>query len=143
MELKEMKFTKKREFIYDDNKFIEWRIGYSLCTVYKQSIEYGTIELWNFGYCPSTKDFYYTRNVHLPKEIKEYFNGAVYNKQNIDKMEDFGIYNGSELLILINLCEEEKKEVTASKIQAEIQKQKILDFCKTLKKEKTIIKNNG
>ncbi len=136
MELKKMKFTKKREFIYDDNKFIEWRIGYSLCTVYKQSIKYGTIELWNFGYCPSNKDFYYTRGVHLPKEIKEYFNGAVYSEQNIAKMEELGIYNGEDLQKLINLYEEAKKEVVASKIQMEIEKQKILDFRKTLKKDK-------
>lgn len=136
MELKKMKFTKKRELIYDDNKFIEWRIGYSLCTVYKQSIKYGTIELWNFGYCPSNKDFYYTRSVHLPKEIKEYFNGAVYSEQNIAKMEELGIYNGEDLQKLINLYEEAKKEVVASKIQMEIEKQKVLDFRKTLKKDK-------
>lgn len=141
MKLQKMKFTKKREFIYDENKFMEWCIGYSLCTVYKKSIEYGTIELWNFGYCPSNKDFYYTRNVHLPKEIKEYFNGAIYNKQNIDKMEEFGIYNGNDLQKLINLYEDAKKEVTASKIQMEIEKQKILDFRRTLKKEKKINKN--
>ena len=39
MELQNVKFTKKRELIHDDRKFIEWRIGYSLCTVYKQSIK--------------------------------------------------------------------------------------------------------
>ena len=134
MEIKNMNFTKRRELIHDDDKFIGWRIGYSLCTVYKQNIEYGTIELWNFGYCPSIKDFYYTRGVHLPKEIKEYFTGAVYNKQNIDKLEEFGIYNGDDLQKLIKLYEEAKKEVVASKIQMEIEKQKILEFRKTLKK---------
>ena len=136
MEIKNMKFTKKRELIYDDSKLIEWRIGYSLCTVYKQSIKYGTIELWNFGYCPSNKDFYYTRGVHLPKEIKDYFNGAVYNEENIAKMEELGIYNGNDLQRLINLYEEAKKEVVASKIQMEIEKQKVLDFRRTLKKGK-------
>jgi len=24
-----MKFTKKREFVYDENKIFEWRLGYS------------------------------------------------------------------------------------------------------------------
>lgn len=51
-------------------------------------------------------------------------------------MEEFGIYNGKDLQKLINLYEDAKKEVTASKIQMEIEKQKILDFRRTLKKEK-------
>ncbi len=51
-------------------------------------------------------------------------------------MEELGIYNGEDLQKLINLYEEAKKEVVASKIQMEIEKQKVLDFRKTLKKDK-------
>ena len=142
MKIKNMKFTKKRELIHDDSRFIEWRIGYSLCTVYKR-IQHDTIELWNFGYCPASKDFYYTKGVHLPKEIKNYFNGAAYNEQNILKMEELGIYNGNDLQKLINLYEEAKKEVVASKIQMEIEKQKVLDFRRTLKKSKDNNKFKG
>ena len=123
MKEKKIRLTKKRELIYDEKKFIEWRIGYSLCTVYRQNNRYRTIELWNFGYCPSNKDFYYTRGVHLPKKIKDYFNGAAYSKDNISKMEELGIYNIANLQELINIYKKTKKE----------EKQKTINFSKILK----------
>ena len=132
-----MKFTKKRELIYDENRLIEWRIGYSLCTVYSLTTKM-TIKLQNFGYCPSDKNFYYTNNVHLPKEIINYFNGAEYNDENIAKMEELGIYKGNDIDRLINLYEQAKKEVVASQIQMEIERQKVLDFRRTLRKKSTI-----
>ena len=129
-----MGFTKKKELIYVDNKFIGWCIGYSLCTVYMPGIEYGTIELQNFGYCPSSKEFYYNKNVHLPKHLRDYFNGAIYNDENVKRMEELGIYNGGDFYKLIRLYEEAKDAVASAKIQEEIKRAEILKFSRTLKK---------
>lgn len=129
-----MGFTKKKELIYVDNKFIGWCIGYSLCTVYMPGIEYGTIELQNFGYCPSSKEFYYNKNVHLPKYLRDYFNGAVYNDDNVKRMEELGIYNGGDFYKLIRLYEEAKDDVASAKIQEGIRRDEILNFSRTLKK---------
>ena len=129
-----MGFTKKKELIYVDNKFIGWCIGYSLCTVYMPGIEYGTIELQNFGYCPSSKEFYYNKNVHLPKYLRDCFNGAVYNDDNVKRMEELGIYNGGDFYKLIRLYEEAKDAVASAKIQEEIKRAEILKFSRTLKK---------
>lgn len=127
-----MNLTKKRELIHDEKRLIEWRIGYSICTVYTLTTK-RTIKLQNFGYCPSDKNFYYTYNVHLPKEVINYFNGAECNEANIKKMEELGIYNGNDIDRLINIYEQAKKEAVASKIQLEIERQKVLDFRRTLK----------
>lgn len=134
MELKNMKFTKKRELIIKNEKC---HIGYSLCSTYGKNIKDGTIKLENFGYCPSLKEFYYNNNIHLPKEIIKYFSNAVYNQTNIDKMEELGIHNSVDLNSLINAYEEAKKEVDNSKIEMEIEKQKVLNFRRELKKRKT------
>ena len=136
MELKNMKFTKKRELLLDESETVRILIGYSLCTVYSQSLSDDRIELWNLGYCPSDKDFYYTKRIHLPKDIVNYFNGAEYSPQNIAKMEELGIYNGDDMERLISLYTKAKKEYTESKIQMEIEKQKVLDFRRTLRKDK-------
>lgn len=56
---------KKIELVYCNNKFVSFRIGYSLGTVYTMSVaDYHKFELFNFEYCPSTKDFYYNKNIH-------------------------------------------------------------------------------
>ena len=136
MELKNMRFTKKRELLLDESETVRILIGYSLCTVYSQSLKTDRIELWSLGYCPSDKEFYYTKRIHLPKEIVNYFNGAEYSPQNIAKMEELGIYNGDDMQRLINLYKKAKKEYTESKIQMEIEKQKVLDFRRTLRKDK-------
>ena len=56
---------------------------------------------WSEYICWSLK----TQRAEKFIENKEYFNGAVYNKQNIDKMEEFGIYNGDDLQKLISQYE--------------------------------------
>lgn len=136
MELKNMRFTKKRELLLDESRTLPILVGYSLCTIYKKGLKNNKIELWNLGYCPSDKDFYYTKRIHLPKEIVNYFNGAEYSPQNIAKMEELGIYNGDDMQRLISLYTKAKKEYTESKIQMEIEKQKVLDFRRALRKDK-------
>ena len=128
--------NKKLEITYDEDKLMGWCLGYSLGTFYKRSIKNGTIELWNFGYSLFDKEFYYTKSVHLPKEIRDYFNGAEYSEINIDKMEELGIYDGDRVDKLIEIYENAKKGIVTQKIEMEIEKQKILEFRRTLKKGK-------
>lgn len=134
--MKTNNFSKTRELIYNEEKLISWSIGYSICTVYWKSMDANTIELMNFGYCPTDKEFYFTHRVHLPREIVNYFNGADYNKENIEKMQEFGIYNGNDLERLTEIYETAKKEVVTAKIQMETEKKKILSFQKSLIKNK-------
>lgn len=132
-----MHLTKKRELIYNENTFFGWKIGYSLGTIYRKSIHnIDTIELWNFGYCPSIKEFYYTRNIRLSKEIINYFQGASYNEYNIAQMEKLGIYNGDKVEKIINKYEKQKKEIEFLKRQMDLEKQNVLNFKKTLRKKK-------
>lgn len=104
MKLEKRKFLKKLELVRSEDKYIKWHIGYSLGTLYEKNIDNNTIELWNLGYCPASRDFYYDKNIHFPKEIVNYFNGAEYSKQNIILMEEYGIYN---LQSLVELYEDE------------------------------------
>ena len=128
--------SKKLELIYDEEKIPGWCLGYSIGTVYKRSIRDNLIELWNFGYNIFDKEFYYTKRVHLLREISDYFNDAEYNEENIAKMEALGIYNGDSVDTLIDTYEKAKKDAIAQKIEMRIERQKVLEFRSTLKKGK-------
>ncbi len=122
-----MSFVKRRELTYSEDKFIPFRTGYSLGTVYMLNPEtHSTIKLQNFGYCPAEKEFYYNRNIHLPKEIIEYFENRCLNNKTIAQMEELGIYNSDDTDKLIRQYEN-------SKVQTEIEKEKILNFKRTIK----------
>ena len=118
---------------YDYKGMRIWSIGYSLCTVYLPGEELNTIKLKNFGYCPATKEFYYNNNVHLPKEIKNYFSGADFSVENRSKMEELGIFYLADIDALIRKYEETKDIVDTAKIGLEIEKKNILRFTKTLR----------
>ena len=56
----------KMEIVYDNGRP---RLGYSLGTVYDINIDdYNCFKLYNVGYCPATQEFYFNRDVHLPKK---------------------------------------------------------------------------
>ncbi|HOB25926.1 MAG TPA: hypothetical protein PLB45_04575 [Bacilli bacterium] len=93
-----MKQHKQLELIMDDDGFP--RIGYHICNVFfikdnnqGETFDYNfnTIQLYGFGYCPKTQDFYYNKNIKLPNRIVKYFDGCTYSKENIELLKSIGV----------------------------------------------------
>lgn len=124
-----MKYEGKREILFC-NEGLPIKIGYSLGTVYeaKWDSDYRHIsyKLYNFGYCPADKDFYYNGNIHLPKNLIEYFENGIMSAKKEEELHELGIYHVSYSEYLSDKYNEEKA-------QNEIAKQKILNLSKTIK----------
>ena len=124
-----MKYEGKREILFC-NEGLPIKIGYSLGTVYvaKWDSDYRHIsyKLYNFGYCPADKDFYYNGNIHLPKNLIEYFENGIMSAKKEEELHELDIYHVSYIENLIDKYNEEKA-------QNEITKQKILNLSKTIK----------
>ena len=124
-----MKYEGKGEILFC-NEGLPIKIGYSLGTVYvaKWDSDYRHVsyKLYNFGYCPADKDFYYNGNIHLPKILIEYFENSSRSKQLTEELHELGIYHVSYSEYLSDKYNEEKA-------QNEIAKQKILNLSKTIK----------
>jgi len=125
-----MELDKKIEFVYYGDKFLSIKIGYSLGTVYTiDPTDYHKFKLYNVGYCKATKDFYYNRNIHLPKRLIEYFESR-FHSENIEKeMEELGIYKKCDVDRLLD-------DYNNSMVQSEITKEKTLKLARTLKANK-------
>ncbi len=119
---------KKVEFIFcEDKSIVSVKIGYSLGTVYISNLKSDKgYELFNFGYCPSIKDFYYNKNVHLPKKVVEYFESVGKSKIVDGQMRELGIYNKEDISSLL-------QEYNELQTKTEIQREKILNFKRTIK----------
>lgn len=120
-----MKYEGKGEILFC-NEGLPIKIGYSLGTVYEVGWDYPGYKLYNFGYCPADKDFYYNGNIHLPKILIEYFENSSRSKQLTEELHELGIYHVSYSEYLSDKYNEEKA-------QNEIAKQKILNLSKTIK----------
>lgn len=124
-----MKYEGKREILFC-NEGLPIKIGYSLGTVYvaKWDSDYRHVsyKLYNFGYCPADKDFYYNGNIHLPKNLIKYFENGIMSAKKEEEMREIGIHHAGDIEAL--LCEFEE-----AKAQNEIAKQKILNLSKTIK----------
>ena len=96
-------YGKKIEIVYDNKRLISRRIGYSLGTVYTiNPFEEQRFELFNVGYLPSTKEYYYNKNVHLPKSLVEYFESKFTSREKLEQeMRYYGIYRKDEIDMLI------------------------------------------
>lgn len=126
-----MLFNKDYEFVYYDEKLIPIRVGYSIGTVYTIDPEdYHSFKLYNVGYCPSTKDFYYNRGIHLPKKLIEYFESRYHNPEILEKeMEEIGIYRKNDFDKLF-------EDYNNAQLQTELIREKTLSLKRGLKTKK-------
>lgn len=123
-----MLFNKDYEFIYCNGKI---RIGYSIGTVYNiNPNDYYRFELYNVGYCKSIKEFYYNKNIHLSKELIEYFEDRYIPREQLEaEMQEIGIYDGSDVDAIL-------KQYNDTKVQNELTKEKALNLKRALKTKK-------
>ena len=121
--------NKKIELIYYEEKLIPIRFGYSIGTVYTDDPEdYYGFKLYNAGYCPSTKEFYYNRSIHLPKRVVEHFeNKRIRSEILEEEMQELGIYNKNDVDKLFN-------DYNDARLQTEMIKEKTLNLKRRLKK---------
>lgn len=107
-------------------------LGQSICTVYKRRGN-GTCGIWNFGYCEATGEFYFNKNVHLPRELFVSLDGCSDTEENIRNLEELGICNGDDFSFLIKYYENAKKE-EEKRLQQIKEQQKVLNYHAILKK---------
>ncbi len=126
-----MSLDKKIELVYYDEKLIPIRVGYSIGTVYTMDPEDNhRFKLYDVGYCPSTKDFYYNRGIHLPKKLIEYFESGYHNPEFLKKeMEEIGIYRKNAFTKLF-------EDYNNAQVQTELIREKTLSLKRGLKAKK-------
>ena len=126
-----MKLSKNIEIVIYEEKIIPFKIGHHIGTVYTTAIhDLYKLKLYNVGYCPSTKEFYYNRNIRLPRALINHFedrNGPY--KRLIREMEELGIYNKNDVDRLLD-------EYNDAVAQTEIIKEKTLSLQRSLKMQK-------
>lgn len=102
------------------------RIGYSIGTVYFAYWRpFSLIKLYNYGYCPKTKEFYFNENVHLPKEIFKKFDNKCLDDNIIAEMAALDIYDYDKVRKMIHQHDE-------IKLQYEIEIERCLNLRRTL-----------
>lgn len=101
------------------------RIGYSIGTVYFALRPFGLITLYNCGYCPKTKEFYFNENVHLPNEIFEKFNNKCLDDNIIAEMAAMDIYDYEDIKKMI-------RQYEAIKFQYVVETERCLNLTRTL-----------
>ena len=126
-----MKHGKKIETIYIEDSLVPIRIGVSLGTVYSPDpVDVGTYRLRNFGYCPSY-GFYFNKNVHLPKNIIDYFESASWPNEKMEaEMKAHGLYDSQDIQKVISKC----ISIPISKLNSE-KTETLLDLDGSLKGE--------
>ena len=126
-----MKHGKKVEIIYVKDSLVPIGVGFSLGTVYSPDpVDVGTYRLQNFGYCPSY-GFYFNKNVHLPKNIIDYFESASWPNKKIEaEMKAHGLYDSQDIQKAISKC----TSIPISKLISE-ETEMLLDLNGSLKGE--------
>ena len=123
-----MQLDKKIEIVFYDKKLFPIKLGYSLGTVYTIDVEdMHKFKLYNFGYCPSTKDFYYNRAIRLPKLLIEHFEDRYINREILEnEMKELGIYKKNDVDGLLN-------DYNDARMQSEMTREKTLRLKRSLK----------
>ena len=122
-----MNLSGKKELVLYEKNILPIKRGYSIGTVYEFRLSIKRIcELYNVGYCPATKEFYYNRNIHLPKRLIKYFEENGHTPGIEKEMEELGIYNKDDVDKLI-------EEYNDSQIQMVKLQEKTLNLKRSLK----------
>lgn len=114
-----MKYNGDVELVYCDEMLFPMRVGYSLGTVYRVNPKTSnTYELLNFGYCPKIQEFYFNRNVNLPKKVVKLIESMNISKDSEHTIEEFDIYRYEDIAYLLNQYEnmEKQKKLLRKKI---------------------------
>lgn len=119
-----------RELVCYSDRVRKFRIGYSLGTVYTENPDNTKkFKLYNFGYCPSTKDFYYNDNLHLSRDLVKHFQSGTESKEELEEeMKNLGLFRKCDVDVLMD-------EYTASQRHTEIARQKTLNLERTLSRK--------
>ena len=121
---------KNIEAYYDDRHFFSFRRGYSLGTVYDfNPDDYYRYRLFNVGYSPSEKDFYFNYNVHLPKRVRKYLESKEKSPELEQEMAELGIVPRNEVSKMISDYED-------FNAKAEMEREKLLNLKRTLRAKK-------
>ena len=122
-----MKYSGKKERIYQGKKLFPVKKGYSLGTVYRFDLkEPDKYELLNFGYCPSDKTFYFNKNINLPEEIVSKIEKMPISVQTSAFLSEIGLFSYDDVNMLLNQYENANQTVESFKAR-------ILNLKQTLK----------
>ena len=116
-------YLKDREIAYSSDKLLPCALAYSIGTVFFVNPETKTnYKLLNYGFCPGDNHFYYTENVHLPRDFVNYFESCEVSLENEALMREFGLMDLNTALEIANQygleikhaieCDEKVKEFT-------------------------------